>query len=357
MTHRERIIEVLEGRLPDVIPCYGETPMDVTVFRSIMPPPSGNWIEDEIRNAEFFGNGSLGIGIGIGQTTLSRDDDSHTYRYDTGAVWRESYKPVFCREAISFPVNEPEDAFGYHMISARDPGIFDDKSAAEAVRTMHDAGYFVQGGTFGAWQGIYYYLTRFENILEWMLSEPEAAHALFGMTAKFSLEAAERLIACGVDAVFAASDFGSGRSLLFSRKLFLEYVFPWLEKLARLCHRSGVYLHLHSHGHIGEIMDDIVRAGVDMLNPVGPSDHNDLAEYKRRWGGRITFLGGISTTIGTMTEAEIGAHVAEVVGIGRVGGRFFPRTESGIPPMDPEKAKYYIGELKRETKKGYLPGK
>ncbi|MDO9540726.1 MAG: hypothetical protein Q7J98_00180 [Kiritimatiellia bacterium] len=100
-------------------------------------------------------------------------------------------------------------------------------------------------------------------------------------------------------------------------------------------------------------MDGIVEAGVDILNPVGPSDHNDLALFKRRWGNKITFHDGISTTIGSMSEGEIRRHVAEVISVGRVGGRFLPRTESGIPPMPLAKALLYIQTLKEERSHGY----
>jgi uroporphyrinogen-III decarboxylase len=100
-------------------------------------------------------------------------------------------------------------------------------------------------------------------------------------------------------------------------------------------------------------MDGIVDAGVDILNPVGPSDHNDLSLFKNKWGNKIVLHGGISTTISEMTKEQIKAHVEEVMHTGCVGARFIPRTESGIPPMPLEMAKYYIDTLKMERKKGY----
>ena len=74
-------------------------------------------------------------------------------------------------------------------------------------------------------------------------------------------------------------------------------------------------------------MDDIVEAGVDIVNPVGPSDYNDLAMFKKRWGDRITLHGGISTKIRDMNDKEMREHISSVLAIGRKGGRFFPRTD------------------------------
>lgn len=355
-THRERVVAVIEGERPDRIVCLGECPMDVTVFRDLMPVGTGDAFADAIRRAEFFGNSAVGVGIGVRSTTLSRDDSHHLYRYETGAVWREDYAPTFCREALEFPVNSPEDTERFTMPDACDPGRVDDDQLRRRVERFHESGYFVQGSVPGAWQGIYYYLTSFDNILAWMAVEPAAAHRLFEAMSRFSLDAARRLLAAGVDAIFPPSDLGSGRRLLFSPAMFREYVFPWLRDLAGLCHDAGAYLHLHSHGHIEDIMDGIVEAGVDIINPIGPSDHNDLGTFKERWGRRIVLHGGISTTIGQMKAAEIREHVRRVIDIGRRGGRFFPRTESGIPPMSPELARVYIETLEQECKRGYVAG-
>ena len=354
MTNREMIINVLEGKKPSVIPSFNEVPMDVTVVKALMPEDSGDGVKDLVSHAEFFKNSAISaMGIGVPVKTISKDDKHHRYRYETGAVWREEYDPTFCREAESFTINSPEDAINYTMIDANDPDRLDQKAAVKTSAALKDLGYFVQGSVMGVWMGIYYYLTSFDNILMWMAIEKEAARALFAMTRRYSIESAKRLLACGVDCIFTASDLGSGNSLLFSKEMFREYVLPWLKELADLCHNHGAYLHLHSHGHIEKLMDDIVGAGVDMINPVGPSDHNDLAMFKEKWGDKITFMGGIGTAISTMSENEIKEHVQKVVKTGRKNGRFFPRTESGIPPMSTEKTMFYLKVLQEECSKGY----
>jgi len=352
MTHRKQVVAVLNGQTPPVIPCLGECPMDVTVD-ALAPRPTGDPVADAIAIARSFDNSAVEIGLTPTSETLSRDETHRCYRYETGAVWKEIYQPSFNREPVSFPINSPEDVFRYEMPDAADPGRVDDQEIRRQVRALHEAGYFVQGSVIGAWQGIYYHLTSFDHILTWMAIEPAAARRLFDMTGKFSLDSARRLLECGVDCVFSPSDLGSGSSLLFSPAMFRRYVFPWLKDLAGLCHDHGAYLHLHSHGHIEEIMDGIVAAGVDIVNPVGPSDHNDLAVFKRNWGQKIVLHGGISTRISIMTEDEIARHVEDVVSAGRVGGRFFPRTESGIPPMPAAKARFYLETLRRQRLRGF----
>lgn len=342
---RDRVLTVLRGDVPDMIPSFGEGPMDVTCLRGVMPEPTGDPVRDAIRTTEFFDNACIDLDVGLRVEALEASSRQRIYKYETGAIWRESYQPTFCREAIKFPINHPEDVSGFRMPNPRPPPLFPDMR--KTVQTWKEAGYFVQGVTMGAWQGIYYNLTSFENILEWMAVEPEAAMRLFKLMGDYSIKTAELMLDAGVDMVFVASDLGSRQGLLFSARMFDQYVFPWLKEVCDLCHRRGAFLHLHSHGHIQDVMEGIVKAGVDLVNPIGPSDDNDLAMFKERWGQRIAILGGISTTIAQMSSREMDAHVAEVMRIGCRGGRFMPRTESGIPPMPSEKVKEYLRILEK----------
>lgn len=345
MNHRERVFEILNGNIPDIIPSLGECPMDVTCLKDVLPEKTGNNVIDRINEAVFYDNSGLGVGIGFKSDTISKSQAHHTYRYETGAVWHEKYDPVFCREAVEFPINDIDDIEKFIM---PDPAAnVDLKKLKEDVKAYKDAGYFVQGSAPGAWYGIYYYLTKFENILMWMAIEQEAAKALFDMMSDYCLKASELLLEAGVDSIFTASDLGAGKSLLFSPDMFYQYVFPWLRKLSALCHSKGKILHLHSHGHIQDIMDGIVESGVDLLNPVGPSDYNDLKYFKEKWGQKICFMGGITTTINKMSKEEIDSHVRSVMETGVEKGRFIPRTESGIPPMSKEMTLYYLDTLKK----------
>ncbi|OPZ07757.1 MAG: methylcobalamin:coenzyme M methyltransferase [candidate division BRC1 bacterium ADurb.BinA292] len=353
LSHRERVRAVYLGQPVDRIPLLYECPMDVTATKLLAPPPTGDEVADEFAFAECFDNSAIGVGIKLAYETLSQDEGHRVYRYETGLVVREQYRPVFNRHVLKVPIESPGDALKFQFPEVHAPGRYDAEELRRRIAGYHAAGYFVEGWCIGGWGSVYGYLARFDDALRWMLTEPEAAHALFDMLTRFSVESARVLLDCGVDALFVGSDLGSGRGLIFAPPLFDEYVSPWLKAVADLAHERGAWVHLHSHGHIQDLMDGIVAAGVDMINPVGPSDYNDLALFKARWGDRIVLHGGISTRMQFMSEEEIRSHVREVVAVGRRGGRFIPRTESGIPPMRREQVRAYLDTLSEERAKGY----
>ncbi|MBE9569317.1 MAG: hypothetical protein IMF11_01710 [Proteobacteria bacterium] len=342
INRREEVWEVLKGEKPVVVPTIAEAFMDVTVVKQLGFKAPDDPIEGRIARADFLGNFDVCLGLSPGMKVFKETEEERVYQYETGAVWHESYEPTFCREAIKFPINSPEEAFEFKM-----PPVHWDEDIPHLVRTFKEKGYFVQGSVPFPWGSIYYYLTSFDNILMWMALEEEAAFRIFQLLGAYILECSERLLDAGVDAIFSGSDLGTGDSLLFSVDMFNKYVVPWIKKIADLCHQHGAILHFHSHGHIQEVMDGLIATGVDLLNPVGPSDHNDLKFFKEKWGHKITFLGGISTKIARMSEDEIESHVAQVMEVGCKGSRFMPRTESGIPVMEPDKARFYIDTLTR----------
>jgi uroporphyrinogen decarboxylase len=113
--------------------------------------------------------------------------------------------------------------------------------------------------------------------------------------------------------------------------------------MAKLCHQYGAYLQIHSHGNINDIIPALMETGVDVLNPVGPTDGMDLERLLSSYGHQTVFAGGISKRIGEMTKEELGAHLQEVISIGKRYGSYIFRGEGGIPStMSHEMFRYYM---------------
>ena len=88
---------------------------------------------------------------------------------------------------------------------------------------------------------------------------------------------------------------------------------------------------MHSHGNINAILDQVVGAGVDMLNPLDATDGMDLADIQRRYPHLTLVGGGIDKFLYDRSLDEIEAGLRR--SIGRVGrrGRFLVMDPGGIP--------------------------
>jgi len=85
------------------------------------------------------------------------------------------------------------------------------------------------------------------------------------------------------------------------------------------------------------LMPAICEAGVDILNPVGPSDGMVLADLKACYGSRMTLMGGVSKYIGQMRPAALAGPSA-----------------GGLPGWQPRRWFYRL--LGRRHPSRYAPG-
>src|ERR1019366_4871475 len=132
----------------------------------------------------------------------------------------------------------------------------------------------------------------------------------------------------GVTAVFVTgADFGSQQGPLISPKTYRTLFQPVHARVNDWIHANTTWkTFIHSCGSIWRLLDDIVDAGFDALNPVQTSAAQMAPErLKQTYGDRITFWGGGIDTQRVLpfgTPEEIRAMVRERMRIFGAGGGF-----------------------------------
>ena len=99
-----------------------------------------------------------------------------------------------------------------------------------------------------------------------------------------------------VQVVYLTDDFGTQSSLLMSQSMWDEFIRPREERIIKVIKsRADVKVIFHSDGSILPLIDSMAEIGVDILNPVQTSlaDFRDTAALKKRFGGGISFHGGL----------------------------------------------------------------
>jgi uroporphyrinogen-III decarboxylase len=115
-----------------------------------------------------------------------------------------------------------------------------------------------------------------------------------------------------VDAIVLMDDWGMQTGMLVSPRAFRRFFLPMYADYAALAHRHGKFVFMHSDGHITEILDDLIGAGVDAIN--SQLACMGVGEIGRRFKGRITFWGEIDRQelLAFGTVAQVDAAVREI---------------------------------------------
>lgn len=130
-----------------------------------------------------------------------------------------------------------------------------------------------------------HYLRGFTNLMKDFVLEPPKLHELIERLTEYNLELIERYLKLGVDVIAFGDDLGLQDRMPISEKIFRKFFFPSYYKMFQRARRGGARVYLHSDGHIMEVMDDLIEAGVSVINL--QDRINGLDNIKRKIRGRV----------------------------------------------------------------------
>lgn len=145
-----------------------------------------------------------------------------------------------------------------------------------------------------------------------------------------------------IDVVLFGDDLGGQQGPLIGPDAYREFYKPYHKILwNRARELADVKVQLHCCGGIYELLEDLIEAGLDAVNPVQISCKGmDPIRLKKEFGGRITFWGGGCDTqqiLPLSTPDEVARHVREMNSILSPGGGFiFQQVHNILANVAPE---------------------
>ena len=180
------------------------------------------------------------------------------------------------------------------------------------------------------------------------LTEPDYVHELHDINTEVTTRNIRMLmpeIAPYVDVVMAAADdWGTQNSTIASPATFKNLFLPYRRRINDEFHRVAppVKIFLHSCGAIYSIMDMIIEAGFDILNPVQwCAGKHSFREWKDKARGRIALWGGgvnsqVTLPLGSVADVE--RETREVVSyLKQDSGYIFCNIHNILAEIEPEK--------------------
>ncbi len=184
-------------------------------------------------------------------------------------------------------------------------------------------------------------------VADWYMATrlyPEYIHGIFSLQLEIvlkNLELCRQAVGDKIVAVFVSgTDFGSQTGPFISPQAYREMFKPYHKAINDWVHTHTTWkTFYHSCGSMVDLYDDMIDAGVDIVNPVQISAAGmDPAELKARWGDKLVFWGGGIDTQRVLPfgePAEIEEHVrCNIATLGAGGGFVFAavhNVQSSIP--------------------------
>ena len=311
----------------------GELEREVSRVVYEMTMEGSSRLDKAFKVADFMDNFLIGVGGGGFRIRkiLETGSDWNVVEWETGAKWRVgTAKIVWARKYIEYPVESEDDIDELDLPDPDDPSRYD--GIEKAVRYATDRGFFPTCGINGFFSGVWYFLRGpLEVSLKDMYMRKDFYKKLIAKMGEFNLKAEKNLLERGALMIGWPEDLGYRGGTFMNPKLYEELIYPWHVKAINLAHRYGAFVNMHSHGKIDAIVPLLVKAGLDVLNPVGPTDNMDLKTLKDTYGGEICFQGGLSKNIGFMRSEVLKEHLLDRLRVGTYGGGFILSSEGDVP--------------------------
>lgn len=186
---------------------------------------------------------------------------------------------------------------------------------------------------------------RNDNFLILLAENPKRAHQFLDRVMEIHLRNLEQFLkAVGeyIDIIVFGDDLGMQSGPQISPAMYREF-FQWRQKIlwSRAKELAPVKVQLHCCGGVRELLDGLIEAGLDAINPVQISCKGmNPAELKKCYGDRLTFWGGgcdTQTILPRALPGQVYDHVRRLMEIWRPGGGYvFQQVHNIMANVPPE---------------------
>lgn len=156
--------------------------------------------------------------------------------------------------------------------------------------------------------------------------DPEFAKALIDKMGLHLLEIGKQELQKGNlydTGIWIYDDMAFNQGPLFSPKAFERLLLPIYKHMVSELKKYGANkVCFHSDGNIEPLLDMLVEAGIDAINPLEPRAGMDMEKLIHKYGTKLAYIGGMcnSLVLPNGPRERIRSDVSKIINLGRNGG-------------------------------------
>ena len=133
-----------------------------------------------------------------------------------------------------------------------------------AIKIKHSK--FVMCGGERLWERVHF-LRGYENAMIDLADDEPNLRELIGMIAEYNIENAKKYLQyTEVDCIAFQDDWGEQNRLMISPVMWREYFYDGYRRMFQSVKAAGKYVYFHTDGYLLPVIDDLRRAGADIIN-------------------------------------------------------------------------------------------
>ncbi len=316
MNSAERVFAALKRQVPDRVPII-EFVIDEKVRRALFPD---KWEIGEF--SEAIGLDAVGTGLHF----KGHNETEKTYYDEWGVFYHKSVEAV--AHPVKGPIESKDDLLKWSPPDpdapwrlGNLPALVQRYKGKKAIIVHHRAAFM--------WSA---YLVGLDNLLMYFAIDPEFANELMDKVLDANIEMVRSAIRAGAEIIVLGDDYAHNTAPLMSPAHFSEFILPRLKKMIDAIHEEGAFCIKHSDGNLWPILDMIIDADPDGLNPIEPVAGMDIKEVKEKYGDRVCLIGNIDCgkLLSSGTVEQVEQAVKKCIKEAAEGGGFILSSSNSI---------------------------
>ncbi len=303
-----RLIEVLEGKIPDRIPY-----MDFTYSREITEKILGRKIELEHQKVIFENGIADEYGVNKNDTidlcyAIGQDVVNHTV-WSPEEVWSPEGLLAENGKIISRAPGKIKNLKDFKKIEFTDPSEFDKKYKNDFLNTLNYASKYNIGTILitGPFFQDTHMLMGWENFMHNVIDDIDFIREVMYRFSEYYYELVKYFCRFDLTALFFTDNIACNSGSFISPKLFKEIYIPLLKKVISPAKDKQIPMIFDSDGDIEWMIDEIIELGFDAIHPIDPGGM-DIYRIKEKYGKTLTIMGNVGQDYplsrGTVREVE-----------------------------------------------------
>ena len=193
-------------------------------------------------------------------------------------------------------------------------------------------------------------LMGLDKFLMAFITEPELVRKIVGFSVDYNLELAKLVKLRGVEIIGIGDDLADSKGPFVSPAMFREVLFPEFKRVVQGFKKLGFYVIKHSDGNLNPILDLLVEAGIDCIDPLDPLGGMDIGQVRENYGHRVARKGNVDCVhvLSEGTPQEVEQAVISCIRDGSPGGGHIISSSNSLHAgVDPDLYRVMLDTIRR----------
>ena len=172
----------------------------------------------------------------------------------------------------------------------------------------------------------------FENLCIALIEQKDFLKEMISFYADFISILLEKILKkVKLDYVHVSEDMAYKGKAMISTEMVKDFFLPTWEQWGKITHDFGCPIYdIDSDGYIGGLIPIWIEAGFQITDPIEIAAGNNIIQYRKRFGNKIAYLGGIDKRAIAEGGKYIKQEIEKLKPVIKSGG-FIPSCDHGIP--------------------------